>query len=370
MKSTLLNRLWIRLSLSYAAVLLVVLTMPILLFAFAFLHDGPRHAGVENAWILPRIGFATLFYLTLITGFSLFVGVLAGALVSRSLGKQVTQLVAATDQITPSNLQQRVPVQGVTELQDLALSFNRMIGELEQSQQVRSNLLADVSHELLTPLTVLEGNLRAMLDGVYAVNEEEVSYLYDQTHHLIGLVKDLRQLTLAEAQQLTLNREPTALNDIVEETVSLFESLAKEQEIELRQVAFADLPALHIDRMRIRQVLTNLLSNALRHTPTGGTITVETRMENGMAQLKVVDTGEGLTEESASHIFERFYRTNGAARRDAGGAGLGLAITKALVEAHGGSISALPSNKNAPSGEGATFIVMLPISAETNPTTA
>lgn len=365
-----MNRLWVRLSLSYSAVLVLVLSIPMALAFTGFLvHNRWRH--VENGlWMLPRIGFATLFYLTLITLFSLFVGVVAGILVSRNLGKQVSQLVDATKTISPENLDHRVEVEGVQELQELAQSFNRMIGELDQAQQTRRNLLADVSHELLTPLTVLEGNLRAMLDGVYAVNEEEVSYLYDQTHHLIGLVKDLRQLTKAEAHQLDLDRQPTQLNEIVEETVSLFESLASEKGVALRQVAYADLPDLHVDRKRIRQVLSNLLSNALRHTPQDGTVTIETRLADGTALLSVKDTGEGLSEADAEHIFERFYRTNGSARRDAGGAGLGLAIVKALAEAHGGQVTA-SSNQKGPSSDdplqmssGATFTVSLPVSAE------
>ena len=354
-----MNRLWIRLSLSYAAVLLVVLSMPTILFWFAFMHRGRHNPILDTPPPEARVAVATFFYLLLVTAFSLFVGVIAGIIVSRRLGKQITNLVTATQAITPENLQHRVEVNGVQEIQELALSFNRMVGELDTSQQTRRNLLADVSHELLTPLTVLEGNLRAILDGVYELNEEEISQLYDQTHHLIGLVKELRQLTLAEAHQLKLNLQPTALDAIVEETVTIFEPLAAEKGVSLQQVAAANLPDLNIDRQRIRQVLSNLLSNALRHTPADGSITIQTNLAGSMAQLIVTDTGEGLGEKEASQIFERFYRSSGSARRDAGGAGLGLAIVKALVEAHGGWVSA-ENNKKAPSSEGAVFTISLP----------
>ncbi|MCP4426245.1 MAG: HAMP domain-containing protein [Chloroflexi bacterium] len=335
-----MNRLWIRLSLSFTVVLLAVLSLPIVLFWLAFLLRGPGR-GMMMTDAPPEAAFLApiFFMLILATIFSAFVGVVAGIWVSRSLSKQVTQLVVATQEITPNNLATRVTVNGVKELQELAASFNRMVAELDQSQQVRRNMLADVSHELLTPLTVLEGNLRAMLDGVYALNKEEISALYDQTHHMIALIKELRQLTEAEARQLPLNLEKTSLNEIVEETITLFEPLAKEKGIALRQVVFAGLPTILVDRQRLRQIMGNLLANGLHHTPEGGgVITIQTQAHDDAVRLIVEDTGVGLTPEEAERIFDRFYRAEGASRRDVGGAGLGLAIVKALVEAHGGAV--------------------------------
>ncbi len=345
----LMNRLWIRLSLSYVVLLIVVPIGAIGSYLFLSGNKGAEIGG-NGSPPLSDIGTIVLLSLTL--------GVLAGVFVSRNLGKQVTQLVKATQAITPQNLDYRVQVTGVKELQDLADSFNRMVDELDRSQQQRRNLLADVSHELLTPLTVLKGNLGAMLDGVYAMNEEEISHLFDQTHHIINLVKELRQLTQAEAQQLPLRLEPTSLNEIVDEMVLLFTPFATKREIALRQVVQPDLPLLDIDRQRMRQVLSNLLSNAFRHTPKGGRITIETAVIHKTVQISVQDSGEGLNESEVAHIFERFYRTDGTTRRDSGGSGLGLAIVKALVEAHGGTVWA-----ESTKGEGATFTVSLPCDA-------
>ncbi len=341
-----MNRLWIRLSITYVVLLIVV---PFSAIGAYLLFSDNRGAEIGS-------GSPPLSDVVTIVLISLTLGVLAGISVSRALGRQVTQLVKATQAITPQNLEYRVEVTGVKELQDLADSFNRMVDELDRSQQQRRNLLADVSHELLTPLTVLKGNLGAMLDGVYALNEEEISHLYDQTYHLISLVKDLRQLTQAEAHQLPLTLEPTALNDIIEEMVVLFTPFAAKKEISLQHVARADLPLLAVDRQRMRQVLSNLLSNAFRHTPKGGWIMMKTAVFPQTIQIIIQDSGEGLAADEAAHIFERFYRTDGAARRDSGGSGLGLAIVKALVEAHGGTVWA-----ESIKGEGAVFIISLPV---------
>ena len=349
-----MNRLWIRLSLSYSLVLLVVLALPIALFWFAFLHRGPARAMFPGRPPEAAVAAGMFGMLIAATLFSAFVGVIAGIWVSRGLSRQVTGLVVAAQAITPTDLTPRVAVKGVKEIQDLALAFNRMLAELDQSQHARRNMLADVSHELLTPLTVLEGNLRAMLDGVYALNEEEVSTLYDQTHHLIALVNELRQLAEAEAQQLTLHREQTAINGLVEETVTVFEPLARERGVALHQVSAAGLPPVMVDRQRMRQILSNLISNGLRHTPGGGMITVRTLGQDTAVQLIVEDTGEGLSPEELERVFDRFYRTDGTRRWDEGGAGLGLAIVKALVQAHGGTITAELSP-----GDGTKFTVSL-----------
>jgi len=350
-----MNRMWIRLSLSYSLVLLLVLAAPITLFWFAFLRLGPAPEMYSGRAPEAPMAAGMFGMLIMATLFSAFVGVIAGIWVSRGLSKQVTELVVAAQAITPSDLTPRVAVKGVKEIQDLALAFNRMVAELDQSQQARRNMLADVSHELLTPLTVLEGNLRAILDGVYALNEQEISTLYDQTHHLIALVMELRQLAEVEARQLSLHPEETALNELVEETLALFEPLAKEREVELQQLLTTGLPPVMVDRQRIRQVLSNLLSNGLRHSPRGGVVKVQTAGHDGLVQVSVEDTGAGLSLEELDRVFDRFYRTDGVRRWDESGAGLGLAIVKALVEAHGGTITAESSPGNS-----TKFTILLP----------
>ena len=214
-----------------------------------------------------------------------------------------------------------------------------MAQDLQHADLVRRNLLADVSHELLTPLTVLEGNLRAMLDGIYRMDKKELGYLYDETAHLIRLVKDLRQLSQAEARQLPLELIDTNIGDLARESVSLFEPAAVQKGITLSNQQSDKVLITKVDPSRIRQVMTNLLSNALRHTPNGGAITVRAAQIDDEVQISIQDTGEGIAVEDLALVFERFYRTDDIRRRDTGGAGLGLAIVKAIVEAHGGRVS-------------------------------
>jgi signal transduction histidine kinase len=218
--------------------------------------------------------------------------------------------------------------------------------------------MADIAHELRTPLSVLEGNLRAMLDGVHEVNEAEVALLYEQTHHLKRLVEDLRELSLAEADQLSLNRQEVDLTQLVKDTVAHFEVLAQEHGIQMS--TRLDEPLLHpsLDDHRMRQVLHNLLSNAIRYTPEGGRITVSGGKlpDKNILTISVVDTGKGISSEELPHIFNRFYHTENSLHAEHDGTGLGLAIVKALVEAQGGSITAQSAGKN----QGSTFSIRFP----------
>jgi signal transduction histidine kinase len=216
--------------------------------------------------------------------------------------------------------------------------------------------MADVSHELRTPLTALEGNLRAALDHVYDLDEEQIANLYEQTRHLIRLVNDLRELSLAEAAQLPLDLRAVDLTPLVEETAAIFELLADEKDIRLALDLAPALPPVQADRVRIRQVLHNLLANALRHTPGGGTITIRTQPAADGVALAVTDSGEGIDAASLPHVFDRFYRTDPSRSRETGGSGLGLAIVKAVVEAHGGIVEAASPGL----GHGSTFTLHLP----------
>jgi len=221
---------------------------------------------------------------------------------------------------------------------------------------LRHNLMADVSHELRTPLTVLEGNLRAALDHVYELDDEQIANLYEQTRHLIRLVNELRELTLAEAAQLPLDQQSFDLRLLVQETVAVFEPLAEEEQVQLVVKMAPNLPFISADRSRMRQVLHNLLVNALRHTPEAGQITLSATAVTGRVRLTVQDTGEGIDPQHIEHIFDRFYRTDPSRTRETGGSGLGLAIVKAIVEAHGGSVAAA----SAGAGKGTIFTIDLP----------
>jgi two-component system OmpR family sensor kinase/two-component system sensor histidine kinase BaeS len=230
-----------------------------------------------------------------------------------------------------------------------------MAAALQRAEAARNNLMADVSHELRTPLTVLEANLRAALDRVQVLDEAGIGNLYAQTRHLIRLVNDLRELSLAETGQLALEKTPTDLLVLVQETLQALEPLALERQVRLLVEAPA-LPAVQIDPMRIRQVLFNLLSNALRHTPKGGTIRVFGSHDAAGIKLSFEDTGEGLTAEQLASVFNRFYRVDKSRSRETGGTGLGLAIAKAIVEAHGGTIAASSPGKD----QGCCFTLCLP----------
>jgi signal transduction histidine kinase len=256
------------------------------------------------------------------------------------------------------DLSQRVEEKGSDEMIAVARAFNEMASDLEEGEQLRRNLLADVAHELRTPLTVLRGNLRAILDEVFPCDNNEIARLYEHTRFLSRMVNDLHELAQAEARQLPLDFQEIDLDKLVVDTADTFRPGAESKEVALKTELAEDLPTIEIDSARIRQVLQNLLANALRHTPEGGTITVGAKADTETVNLTVADTGEGIPPEHLPHIFDRFYRTDPARTRDKGGSGLGLAITRAIVEAHGGKISAVSTGV---SGEGTTFTIELPI---------
>jgi two-component system OmpR family sensor kinase len=311
-----------------------------------------------------RRGAATMFPLELLARQLLtiaviggVVGILFGVLVSRTLTAPLSRLAEAARAIGTRNLSQRVEVTGSDEMIEVAQAFNDMASTLEQTEQLRRNLIADVAHELRTPLTVLQGNLRAMLDDVYSLDKSEVARLYDQTRLLSRLVNDLHELAQAEARQLPLDLQNTDLTQLVSKATETFRPGADEKGVTLHTELPVDLPQLRLDPARITQVIQNLLANALRHTPAGGTITIRAEPEPEAVRLAIADTGDGIPATHLPHIFDRFYRTDPARSRDRGGAGLGLAIARAIIEAHGGQISA--TSDGLP-GHGSTFTIRLP----------
>jgi signal transduction histidine kinase len=275
---------------------------------------------------------------------------------SRSLSAPIARLAQATQRIGSGDLSYRVDVGGSQEITDLAQSFNKMAADLQQAEQLRRNLMADVSHELNTPLTILEGHLRAALDHVYTLDEAEIANLYGQTRHLILLVKDLRELAQAESQQLPLNKRETDIGILIDETRQMFEPMMEEKGVVLTLELEDNLPVVMVDASRIRQVLDNLIANALHHTPRGGKIIIRGVATNSGIQLTVQDTGAGISPEHLPHVFDRFYRTDRSRSRETGGTGLGLAIVKALVEVHGGQVQVDSQGL----GQGTSFMIDLP----------
>lgn len=264
-------------------------------------------------------------------------------------------LSRATERIAHGDLTQRVTLKARDEFGQLGSSFNRMIDNLRRSETIRQTMTADIAHELRTPVTIIQGNLEAILDGVYQPTPETIAPIYEETLHLGRLIDDLRDLALAEAGELRLNKEPTDLVALVNQVTEMVSS-SLEWGPKLHVKVDHSLPKVTLDPKRIRQVMANILSNALRHTPTTGGIWVEVLQEGGELELRVTDSGPGIPPEDLPHLFERFYRGDQARSRSGGGSGLGLAIAKQWVEAHGGRIWAENSEQT-----GARFVVRLPL---------
>jgi signal transduction histidine kinase len=325
-----MKRLWVRLSLMISGVLFFMFLLQFLNITFD--HAGPGVDSDGGPNVPPAEVQRRLF---MFMAFSVVVGIGGGVVIGRVVSAPITELVQAADKIGKGDLNTRVLPHGSQEMIDLAGRFNKMAEELQHAETLKNNLMADVAHELRTPLTVLEGNLRAALDKVYSLDEAEIANLYGQTRHLTRLVNDLRELALAESKQLHLEKFPTDLNSLLADTVQALEPLAAEKGVRLI-LQSTQLPELSVDPTRIRQALFNLLSNALRHTPSGGEIFVAGNQAKGGVVLSVKDTGEGLLPDQLAAVFDRFYRADKSRSRETGGTGLGLAIVKAIVESHGG----------------------------------
>ena len=264
-------------------------------------------------------------------------------------------LIEATGKVEAGDYSARVdvPDHGLREVRWLAEAFNSMAAHLETDERQRRSLLADVSHELRTPLAVLRGELEAMIDGVHPIDEAHLSAAVDQIGMLTKLVEDLRTLALAEGGTLALHKEPTDLTILVREAAASFESLAAGAGVRLEIRMPEDLPLLDLDPLRIREVLVNLVANALRYAPAGSAVSITGETRRGTVRVSVTDAGPGIAPEVLPHLFERFARSE-----DSRGSGLGLAIARRLVEAHGGSIAA-----ERPAGGGTTITFELPTAA-------
>lgn len=356
-----LNRLWVQFSLLIGG---VVLLAGIALFA-ATVSLRPEMPTISPLPPLPLVArrdpfegvlrFAAQSALVLIM-VGTVLGIGAGVWMSRRMTAPLEDLTKGTANIRLGDLSYRVTPRGTLETVALADAFNRMAADLQSAEQLRQHMLADVAHELRTPLTVLQGNLRAILDDVYALDKEEIARLYDQTRHLHRLVNDLHELAQAEAGRLPLTMATVDLVVLATEAVDGFMPIAEMEGIRLA-LHVADTPLLVSgDGARLMQVLHNLLANALRHTPAGGRIIVDVQRNGNTAALAVRDSGDGIEPAHLPHVFDRFYRTDRARARDTGGAGLGLAIVRALVEAHGGSVRVFSEGRR----HGSRFCVALP----------
>ncbi|HEX6972143.1 MAG TPA: ATP-binding protein, partial [Limnochordia bacterium] len=290
--------------------------------------------------------------------FAVTVAAATGFFVAGRITRRLRRLQHAVERLDLSGLTVRVPVEGEDEVASVARAFNRMVDRLAAEERVRRQLFADVAHELRHPLAVLRGRLELMQDGVVPLDEEQILILQDMVVSLSRLVADLRDLSLAEVGQLSLHLAPVDVGALIGELREGMAPVAAAKEIELAAEAPEALPRITADADRIRQVLVNLLANALHYTPPGGRVLVRAWHDPERVHVEVSDTGPGIPADEMPHIFTRFFRTDRSRSRATGGSGLGLAIVKSLVDLHGGTVRA-----ESRVGEGTRFVVSLPLAA-------
>ncbi len=276
------------------------------------------------------------------------------AIVVRFISGPIADVVSAADRISNRDYKVRVkvPERGPAWVGDTARAFNSMASQLEAQDLARRHLMADIAHELRTPLAVVQGKIEGIIDGVYARDGAVLQELLDETRVLTRLVEDLRTLSTAESGAMALSKEPTDLLALANDVIASLAARAQEAGVSLRAEgrSIEDADPVTIDPVRIREVLTNLTANALRYTPRGGRVTIALESRADGVEIRVVDTGAGISADDLPRIFDRFYKGAGSS-----GSGLGLTIARSLVEAHGGTLRA----ESAP-GKGTTMIVGLP----------
>ncbi|NLG98773.1 MAG: HAMP domain-containing protein [Chloroflexi bacterium] len=275
----------------------------------------------------------------------------------------VREMQKAAGEIARGNLNQRVPERSNDELGDLARSFNHMAGSLASAEEQRRKMVADIAHELRTPLAVIQANTEAMQDGVLPLDHAQVDAIHAEAMLLGRLIDDLRLISLAEGGELHLEREEIDLGNLLRLAAERIRPQCQQKEVDLILQVQDGLPHVCVDGDRITQVVNNLIGNALRYVPSGGKITVRAEGTSEGVAVSVIDTGSGIAPEDLPWVFDRFYRADKSRARASGGSGLGLAIVKQLVEAHGGSVSAASPVFTAPDqrGYGARFTFTLPI---------
>ncbi len=278
-------------------------------------------------------------------------------LLANRIVRPIRTLAVASRRVAQGAYGERVRIAGHDELGALAGAFNEMAAALESTERRRHELLSDVAHELRTPVATLNGYVEGLRDGVVEPSTGTWQLLHTETARLGRLVDDLREVSLAEEHQLDLHRVSSDAQQLLEHAAAVAAATYADKGVALLVEPSDRLPVVEVDRDRISEVLANLLSNALRHTPAGGTVVLSgARAGQGLVDLAVADTGEGIPRELLGRVFERFYRTDGSRSRDRGGSGIGLTIARAIAEAHGGTLRADSEGV----GRGSRFVLSLP----------
>ncbi|MFH5823430.1 sensor histidine kinase [Georgenia sp. AZ-5] len=297
-------------------------------------------------------------------GFALLAALVTSVIVSvfltRRIGRSLARVRQAAGRLAAGDYTVRVPAVSMgAEFDDMATAFNTMAADLGRIEETRTRLLGDLAHEMRTPVATLDGYLEGIQDGVVPADEGTMAMLRDQVSRLARLAEDIALVTTAEEGRLTMNREPVEVGQIVDAALAQASARYAAQQVRLvaKMPDDAKKVLLSADVDRIGQVLTNLLDNALRHTPAGGTVRLGADRVDGGVRIRVGDDGEGIAAEHLPHVFERFYRADTARDRAHGGSGVGLAIARSIVRAHGGDVTASSPGP----GRGAIFTVELPV---------
>ncbi len=269
----------------------------------------------------------------------------------RRFTRPMDDLIDAAGRIERGDYSATIPESGPRELRSVARAFNSMSARLKSSDEQRRSFLADVVHELRTPLSVIQGQAEGIADGVYAADAEHIAPIVDATRSLEVLVEDLRALALTDTGSLALNREPVDPAELVDETVATFAAQADEAGVKLIASAPSGLPVVDVDPTRMRSAIGNVIANAIRHTPSGGSVSVSAVAADARLVISVTDTGDGIAPDLLPRVFERFVRGAGSK-----GSGLGLAIAHDITVAHGGTIDV-----ESTVGAGTTFRISLPV---------
>jgi signal transduction histidine kinase len=365
----LMNRTWVRISISFIVVVVFVVILPISIGIVVRFNLGEEIFTKEQLDELQQtypwsdeegLGTAIIRAMgqTIIT-FTVL-GIIAGAISSRGLTAPLSRLANAAKAIGERDLSQRVIVRGTQEIMDVSRAFNTMAAQLEEAENLRRSMLADIAHELRTPLSVIQGNLQAILDDVYELDKSEIAHLYDQTRQLSRLVDDLRELAQAEAKELPLDISTVEFKGLLKDITHFYTPILESEGITLHTQIGDGIPVIQGDRRRLMQCIQNLMNNSIRFTSRGGKISLILTGTTRELVLNIVDSGSGIEPDHLPYIFDRFYRTDPARTRETGGSGLGLAITRAIIEAHGGDIRVHSEGD----GSGSTFTIRIPVNQE------
>ncbi len=329
----------------------------------ALFHDHLERAQLSDpdmAVLHAEEAFRSASTLTLIVALAAagLASMMVSVLLARRISRSLAAFSSAAADVGIGLYASRISAPGIgTEFDEVAASFNQMVERLQDSERLRGRLMADVAHEVRTPVATISAYLEALEDGIHTLDEATTAVLREQAARLTRLSLDLSAVTRAESGDLALEREPVHPRELVTAAVSAGRERAAAQSVHLESDIAEDLPQIHVDRLRMAQILDNLVANAIRHTPPGGTVTVHaSRAPAGCINLSVRDTGEGIAAEHLPHLFERFYRADTARDRAHGGSGIGLAISQALAVAHGGTITAASGGP----GTGSEFSLTLP----------